>query len=374
MLTSLVPFIKSPNGYKYFLPDNINHEYDFSPEVYKLCIKAADKLAELRSFSSFVPDVDFFIQMHISKEAVDSNKIEGTKTEIDDLFVEEGLFSDEKRNEIEEVKNYTKALNYGIQSLESLPLSTRFIKEIHEVLMDGVRGKNKNPGEFRTSQNWIGVATIADAHFVPPSFEHLLELSSDLEKFLHYNDCPDLIKAGIIHFQFEIIHPFLDGNGRVGRLLIILYLIQANLLYKPVLYISQFFEKNRKLYYENLDLGRGENGLEIWLKFFLVGIYETANNNLLTLQQIVDLKAKTDAKILELGKKAKKAKELISYLYSNPVVTSLAVEKTLNISRTASNAMIKDLERLQILKEKTKFKRNRIFYFEEYLNLFEKNI
>jgi Fic family protein len=145
-------------------------------------------------------------------------------------------------------------------------------------------------------------------------------------------------------------------------------------LYKPVLYISQFFEKNRKLYYENLDLGRGENGLEIWLKFFLVGIYETANNNLLTLQQIVDLKAKIDAKILELGKKAKKAKELISYLYSNPVVTSLAVEKTLNISRTASNAMIKDLERLQILKEKTKFKRNRIFYFEEYLNLFEKNI
>lgn len=364
-------FIKSPNGYSYFLPDLINRDYSFSPEIYRLCIQAADKLAELRSFSNFVPDVDFFIQMHISKEAIDSNKIEGTKTEIDDLFVEESFFDSEKRNELEEVKNYTKALNYGIERLATLPLSTRLIKELHKILMSGVRGKNKNPGEFRISQNWIGGATIMDAHFVPPCFEHLGELGTDLEKFLHYNDCPDLIKAGIIHFQFETIHPFLDGNGRVGRLIIILFLIEAKLLYKPVLYISEFFEKNRHLYYENLDLARGQKGLEVWLKYFLVGILETANRNLKTLQLIVDLKSRTEAKLLGLGKKAKNAQTLINNLYSNPVVNGSDVEKLLSISKTAANSLIKDLVKLNILQEKTKFKRNRIFYFEEYLYLFE---
>ncbi|MEI6728625.1 MAG: Fic family protein [bacterium] len=363
--------LKSPNGYSYFLPDPINIDHTFSSDVYNLCIKATDKLAELRAFSSFVPDVDFFIQMHISKEAVDSNKIEGTKTEIDDLFLEEGLFDDEKRDEIEEVKNYTKALNYGINRLDTLPISTRLIKEIHNVLMQGVRGKNKNPGEFRTSQNWIGGVTISDAHFIPPSFEHIGELTSDLEKFLHYNDCPDLIKAGIIHFQFETIHPFLDGNGRVGRLVIILYLIQAQLLHKPVLYISQFFEKNRNLYYENLDLARGQKGLEPWLKFFLVGVYETANNNLQTLQKIVNLKSQLESKILELGKKGKNAKKLIDYLYSHPIVNVASVETLLKISKTAANNLLNDLEKLGILKEKTKFKRNRIFYFENYIGLFE---
>jgi Fic family protein len=362
--------IKSTLGYSYFLPDLVNKEYFFSSEIYNLCINASDKLAELRAFSSFVPDVDFFIQMHVSKEAVDSSKIEGTKTEIDELFLENELFPDEKRNDLEEVKNYIKALNHGIQKLRDLPISTRLIKEIHSVLMSGVRGEKKTPGEFRHSQNWIGGATIIDAHFVPPAHEHIPELMSDLENFLHYNECPDLIKIALIHFQFETIHPFLDGNGRIGRLLIILYLIQTKLLHKPVLYISQFFEKNKVLYYENLDFARTEKGLEKWLKFFLIGISTTAENNLQTLQQIMSLKQRTDTKIIKLGRKAKNAKVLIDYLYSKPQVTINEVEGILKISKNSSNLLVKDLSKIGILKEITNNKRNQIFSFDEYLQLF----
>ena len=364
--------IKSPLGYSYFLPDLLNKDYTFSSEVYNLCIKANDKLAELRAFSNFVPDVDFFIQMHVSKEAVDSSKIEGTKTEIDELFLENELFPIEKRNDLEEVKNYIKALNYGINKLQELPISTRLIKEIHKILMSGVRGEKKSPGEFRHSQNWIGGATIMDAHFVPPSHEHIPELMSDLEKFLHYNQTPDLIKIALIHFQFETIHPFLDGNGRIGRLLIILYLIQSKLLHKPVLYISEFFEKNRILYYENLDFTRTENGLEKWLKFFLVGMAQTAEKNLKTLEQIVALKNSIDTKIIKLGRRAKNAKLLLDYLYSTPQVTIAEVENTLKISKNSSNLLIKDLVKIGVLKEITKNKRNKIFSFYHYLELFSK--
>jgi len=365
--------LNAETGYKYFLPDEINKEYTFSSEIYNLCIKATDKLAELRAFSSFAPDVDFFIQMHVSKEAVDSSKIEGTRTEIDELFVDEGLFDTEKRDEIEEVKNYTKALNYGIERLNSLPLSTRLIKEIHKILMAGVRGKNKQPGEFRQSQNWIGGATIMDAHFVPPAQHHILELMTDLEKFLHYNEAPDLIKIALAHFQFETIHPFLDGNGRVGRLLIILYLIEKKLLYKPVLYISEFFEKNRTLYYQNLDFARTEDGLNKWLKFFLVGVYQTAEKNLLTLQKIVQLKQDLETKILELGRKSKNAKIVLDYLFTNPTLDIAKVTKLTQTSKTASGSLVDDLVQIGILKEHRELKRNRIFYFEKYINLFETN-
>jgi len=362
--------IKSPLGYNYFLPDFLNKDYTFSSEIYNLCIKAGDKLAELRAFSNFVPDVDFFIQMHVSKEAVDSSKIEGTKTEIDELFLENELFPDEKRDDLEEVKNYIKALNFGMDRLADLPISTRLIKEIHAVLMSGVRGEKKTPGEFRHSQNWIGGATITDAHFVPPAHEHISELMSDLEKFLHYNQCPDLIKIALIHFQFETIHPFLDGNGRIGRLLIILYLIQANLLHKPVLYISDFFEKNRILYYENLDFARTENGVEKWLKFFLVGIAQTAEKNLKTLEKIVSLKQKIDTEIMKLGRKAKNAKILLDYLYSKPKISINQVENLLKISKNSSNLLVKDLVKMGILKEITNNKRNQIFSFSQYLELF----
>ena len=364
-------FQKSPNGYKYFLPNMVDVEHCFSPEVYTLCIKASQKLAELNAFSNFIPDVDFFIQMHISKEALDSNKIEGTKTEMEELYIDNSLIPDQNRNEVEEVKNYIKSLNYGIERMETLPLSTRLLQECHKILMDGVRGEHKSPGEFRKSQNWIGGATIMDAHFVPPSCEHIRDLMSDLEKFLHYNNCPELIKIGIAHYQFETIHPFLDGNGRVGRLLITLYLIHTNLLYKTVLYLSEFFEKNKNLYYQNLDMSRSTAGMENWLKFFLVGITQTAENNLFKLQKIVKLKSDSEAKIMELGKKSKNAKIILNYLFKNPVITVAQTQEIANLSSVSTvNNLIKGLVKLGILYEKTNFKRNRIFVFCDYIDIF----
>lgn len=362
---------KSINGYQYFVPSKINIDYHFSSEIYNLCIKATEKLSELKAFSNFAPDVDFFIQMHISKEAIDSNKIEGTRTELGELYLDNALFSDEKKDEIEEVKNYVNALNFGIKRMQTLPISSRFLQECHKILMDGVRGKNKNPGEFRYSQNWIGGATIIDAHFVPPSHEHIGELMSDLENFLHYNDCPDIIKIAIAHYQFETIHPFLDGNGRIGRLLISLYLIDSGLLYKPVLYLSEFFEKNKSLYYTNLDSGRSDVGLQKWLKFFLVGVITTAQKNLSTLQKISQLKIQTDIKILELGKKSKNAKIIIDSLYSNPVINTKIIQDLINSpSKATANNLVKDLVELGILREITSFKRNRVFVFHQYLELF----
>lgn len=367
-------FQSSQNGYKYYLPSLINRDHIFSPEVYNLCIKASQKLAELNAFSNFAPDISFFIQMHIGKEALHSNKIEGTKTEMEDLYIDNALIPDEKRNELEEVKNYIKSLNYGITRMEELPLSTRLLQECHKILLEGVRGKNKNPGKFRHSQNWIGGATIMDAHFVPPSQEHIPELMSDLEKFLHYNSCPELIKIGIAHYQFETIHPFLDGNGRVGRLLITLYLIHSRLLYKPVLYLSEFFEKNQSLYYQNLDIGRTNAGLDKWLKFFLVGVAQTAEKNLIKLEKIVKLKLEIEKKIMELGRRAKNAQLILDYLFTNPVISVAKAQKIANLSsHSAANNLINDFARLGILDEKTKFKRNRVFVFREYLEIFQKS-
>ena len=363
---------KSINGYKYFLPSKIDIDYHFSSEVYNLCIKATAKLSELKAFSKFAPDVDFFIQMHISKEAIDSNKIEGTKTELDELYLDNELFSDEKKDEIEEVKNYIKALNFGIERMATLPISTRFLQECHQILMNGVRGKNKNPGEFRHSQNWIGGATIDDAHFVPPSYEHIGELMSDFENFLHYNSCPNLIKIAIAHYQFETIHPFLDGNGRIGRLLISLYLIHSGMLYKPVLYLSEFFEKNKTLYYDNLDSGRNNKGMDQWLRFFLVGVEKTAHKNLETLQKISQLKTLTDLKVLEFGRKSKITKLVVDSLYSRPITSVKKIQILINsTSKATANSLANELVEIGILKEITNLKRNRVFVFDEYLKLFD---
>ncbi len=362
--------IKSNRGYSYFLPVLINKEWKFEHDIYNLCIKATDKLAELRAYSNFVPDVNFFIQMHVAKESLDSSKIEGTKTTMDDLFLSYDLFNIGEKNEIEEVKNYITALNYGINRMVELPISTRLIKECHSILMKGVRGEHKTPGEFRKSQNWIGGATLTDAHYVPPSEDLIGELMSDLEHFLHNSDVPDLIKIALIHYQFEKIHPFLDGNGRIGRLLIILFLIENKILSFPVLYLSEFFEKNRSLYYQNLE---GENDLNYskWLKFFLVGIEQTSIKNLKTLQCIVELKVDSESKILNLGKKAKKAKLVLDLLFSSPIIQFHDVMKLLNCTKVTANTIITDLESLGILKEKTNLKRNRIYAFQKYLGLFE---
>jgi Fic family protein len=242
--------------------------------------------------------------------------------------------------------------------------------------MQGVRGQHRNPGEFRTSQNWIGGATIQDATYIPPVHTEINELMSDLEKFLHNDqiDVPVLIRAAIAHYQFETIHPFLDGNGRIGRLLITLYLVSTKLLAMPSLYLSDYFERHRQLYYDNLNNARIKNDLAQWIKFFLAGILETSDKGIDTFKSILRLKEEIEEKKLPgLGKKLPTAKQLMKYLYRKPVVNVQEIQDELKVSLPTANSLIADFVKLKILKEKTGFKRNREFEFTEYLNLFKDN-
>lgn len=368
--------LRNGAGYKYFLPEKINHSYVWSDEtINKLLEEASLKIGELNAFSRFVPDTDMFILMHISKEAVVSSRIEGTKTNIEEAFIEEKEIDPEKRDDWKEVTNYVKAMNNAIEDLKSLPLSNRLIRDTHKILLSGGRGEYKNPGEFRKSQNWIGGSSINNAVFVPPAWNELPDLLSDFEMFLHNNEIktPHLIKVAIAHYQFETIHPFLDGNGRIGRLFITLYLVANEVLEKPLLYLSDFFEKNRTLYYDNLMKVRLENDLGQWLKFFLTGIIQTASIALDTLKQVTELKANIEKeKIMSMGKRSKTALELLHYLFKKPVVNVREVQEKTNLSAKAANDLIKVFLNEGILREITGFQRNRIFVFDKYMNLFNK--
>ena len=363
-------------GYRSFSPYSINKEWGISiPEINTLLEEANLKLGELNAFSTFVPDVDVFIRMHIVKEATQSSRIEGTRTRMDEAILEAKDINPELKDDWQEVQNYIEAMNYSIKNLEKLPLSSRLIKEAHKILLRGVRGKNKLPGEFRTSQNWIGGATINDAVFVPPHHTLVPDCISDLEKFLNNEEIqvPHLIRIGIAHYQFEAIHPFLDGNGRIGRLLITLYLITQKVLNKPTLYLSDFIEKNRQHYYNNLLAVSLNSKMDQWLKFFLVGIIETSKNATVTFTQIIALRDKLEKEaIVSLGKRLPNAKSLLTYLYSKPVVTVSDVMTNLDVTKQTANTLIRDFNNLGILKEQTGYKRNRIFVFKEYLSLFEK--
>lgn len=239
-------------------------------------------------------------------------------------------------------------------------------------MLQGVRGERKQPGEFRNSQNWIGGATINDAVFIPPVHTSITELMSDLEKFLHNEEIfiPELLKIGLVHYQFETIHPFLDGNGRVGRLLIPLYLVSKGILKKPILYLSDFFEKNRKLYYENLMLVRENNNLSQWFKFFLVGTIETAKNGITTFDNILQLQKQVETSIQKLGSRAVNAKKIVEYLYNRPMINAEKVSKIAGISMPSSYKLIVDLEKLDVLKEVTGSQRGRIYVFDNYLKLY----
>lgn len=361
-------------GYRSFTPELVNHEWVVSdPKVSHLLSQADRKLGELNAFSDLIPDIDFFIKMHITKEATLSSRIEGTQTSLEEAIQKVSYIDPEKRDDWEEVHNYIDAMNFAIDQLSVLPLSNRLLKQTHKVLLSGVRGTHKQPGDFRISQNWIGGTSLTDAAFIPPHHTEIQELMGDLEKFLNndLHNVPPLIKVGLAHYQFETIHPFLDGNGRLGRLLITLYLVSNQILTKPTLYLSAFFEKNRSLYYDNLMVVRTRNDLTQWLTFFLVGVLETATNSIKTFHSILALrKTVEEVKILTLGKRAPSAMNLIKYLYTKPIVDTTEVAELLNVNITTAHRLIQDFERLEILKEQTGFKRNRIFIFEEYINLF----
>ncbi len=363
------------NGYKSFSPERINHEWIIStPEVNKLLAEANRLIGELNAFSQIIPDVDFFISMHILKEATTSSRIEGTKTNMEEALVREEDLNPEKRDDWSEVQNYIKAINTSINELENLPISSRLIKQTHKTLLSGVRGKFKIPGEFRASQNWVGV-TLKDAIFIPPHHSEIADLMSDLEKFINDENLqvPHLIKIAIIHYQFETIHPFLDGNGRLGRLLITLYLVSSNVLKKPSLYLSDFFEKNKGYYYDNLMTVRINSDLVQWIKFFLVGVIETSKESIQVFKDILTLKEDIETKRLpNLGSKVDKGVQLVKHMYQIPILDAKQVSELLGISPSTANRLIKDFIKLGILIELTGYQRNRKFMFKEYFEIFHK--
>lgn len=359
--------------YRSFEPVRVNQQWIWEdPRINTLLEAATRALGELNAFSLIVPDIDLFIQMHVLKEAQSSSRIEGTQTGIGEALMSEEQIQPERRDDWREVHNYIDAVNFSIAELSHLPLSNRLLKESHAILMRGVRGEHKQPGEFRASQNWIGGSSLNDAVFIPPSADSVPALMGDLEEFWHNENIkvPHLVRIAISHYQFETIHPFLDGNGRIGRLLIPLYLVSHGLLAKPSLYLSDFFERNRASYYDALMRARVSNDLIHWVCFFLEGVAETAMKGCRIFQQILTLRTEVEHAVLGLGKRAVNARAALNLLYRKPMVSAIDMEKTLSLGKTTVNALIQDFKRLEILKEATGQQRDRAYSFNRYLDLF----
>lgn len=365
----------SQKYYKSFQPNLINKNWILNNmEVIQLLSKADRHIGRLDMYSEYV-NIDLFIRMHIAKEATQSSKIEGTQTNMEEAFLKKEEIAFEKRDDWEEVQNYISAMNEAVKLLHTLPFSSRLIKQTHKILLQGVRGEHKLPEEYRTSQNWIGGASINDAVFIPPIHNTINELISDLEHFANdeLNPLPDLVKIAIIHYQFETIHPFLDGNGRVGRLLITLYLVSKGVLKQPILYLSDFFERNRTLYYDNLMRVRTHNDMNQWLKFFLTGVIETSKKGVATFDGILQLQKVLEEKLKTLGNRNVDARKIIDYLYSQPIIEVNKVEELIEKSSVTSYKLLSDLEKLDIIKEISGAQRNRLYVFKDYIDLFNNN-
>ena len=364
---------KKQYAYYSFSPTTVNAEWIVTDARLLTLLSEADrKLGELNAASRWLPDIRFFIAMHIAKEATTSSRIEGTSTTMEEAFTEASDIDPDRRDDWTEVHNYILAMDSAIKALKKLPLSGRLLKNTHKQLLSGVRGKHKNPGEYRQSQNWLGTS-LANAAYIPPVHTEAKELMSDLEKFLN-NDAiavTPLVRIAISHYQFETIHPFLDGNGRLGRLLITLYLVGAGILEKPTLYLSDFFERNRLEYYDSLTRARKKNDLAGWIRFFLTGVIETSENSIRTFERISVLRQKLEAeKIPMLGKRAKTGQEMLKLLYTHPVIDREAIEKNLDLSTSTASRLLDDFVNLGILHETTGYRRNRRYAFSEYLGIF----
>lgn len=362
--------------YQNFMPESINIAWTWEDrELTRLMEKSTLAIGQLDAYAHQVPDIDHFIRMYVAKEATISSRIEGTQTNMEEAMLTVTEIHPDRRDDWQEVNNYTIALNTASERLRQLPLSSRLLKEAHAILLDGVRGELKMPGQYRRSQNWIGGSTLRNAVFVPPGWQDINPLMGDLENFLHNEDTglPHLMKLAIAHYQFETIHPFLDGNGRIGRLMIPLYLMEKGILHKPVLYLSDFFEKNRANYYNSLMRVRTHNELAGWVKFFLIGVIETCESAIIALKDIMLLKKDCEEKrIYTLGKKVNTAKLLLDHLYRQPIVDAAAAAHQTGLSLVSTYKLLDDFMRLGILKEITGARRNRLFAFEEYFMIFRR--
>ncbi len=362
--------------YKSFVPEPIHHEWIIAdPGILQALGEADRALGELNAFAQLIPDIDFFIRAYVAKEATQSSRIEGTRTNIDDAFKNADDIDPEQRDDWAEVQNYIQAINYAIKRLQTLPLSTRLLRETHAILMQGVRGEHKRPGEFRVSQNWIG-ASLKNAFFIPPPHEQVPELMSDMERFLHDDEIkvPPLIKIAISHYQFETIHPFLDGNGRLGRLMISLFLASENLLLQPALYLSDYFERHKTAYIDHLMAVRDGNHMRAWLVFFLRGVEETARGSTAVFREILALKERIEREVMPRfsTRRQDNLQTLMRHLYARPVIDVKYVTRLIASSPNTASALINDLVAHDVLVEITGQRRNRLFVFHEYIALFRR--
>ena len=359
--------------YKSFQPNFINKAWIVDDmEIITLLSKADRMLGRLDMYSEHIPNIDLFISMHVMKEATQSSKIEGTQTNIEDALLAKEDVPLDKREDWMEVHNYINAMDEAIRMLEELPFSSRLIRNVHRVLLSGVRGEHKQPGEFRKSQNWIGGSSINDAIFVPPVHTSIPDLMNDIEEFVHNDKVlfPELLKIALIHYQFETIHPFLDGNGRTGRLMITLYLVSKGILKRPILYLSDYLEKHRNSYYANLMRARIENDIIGWIRFFLIGVIETADNGVKTFEKILCLQKENEEKIKLLGSRSANALKILTELYKRPVTSANRVAAVAEISTASAYKLIRNLEEIGILSEVTGSKRGRIYILKKYVDIF----
>ena len=360
--------------YKAFMPSNLPFEVNIDPELQTLLSKADLALGRLDGVADILPKdiIDFFILMYVRKEATLSSQIEGTQATFVDVLKAEAKIEDlEAHKDVDEVLNYISAMNYGLERLDQIPLSLRLIREIHKILLRGVRGEWKTPGEFRTSQNWIGGADLQTAKFIPPPHREVMPLMGNLEEYMHDNSLvPILIKTGLIHAQFETVHPFLDGNGRIGRLLITFYLCQQSVLRKQLLYLSAFFKEHRQDYYEKLNRYRKDDAIEEWLKFFMEGVIETSEKAVETARKIIKLRDDHLNKVAGIGKSSERGIKLLNTLYRTPIVRIKDVERIVALSNPNALLLVERFVKLGILHELTGQKRNRVFSYQEYINLF----
>lgn len=365
---SLVKNLSGELAYYSFKPSPLPPELDYSKPLLSKIIDANKIVGALDALSLRIPNINLYISMYVRKEALLSSQIEGTQCTLEDLFSEENINAN---LDVSDVINYIKALDYGIERMDSLPLCNRLIKEIHKILLSNTRGEDKNPGEFRTSQNWIGGAgcSLRNARYIPPNVEDMTIAMSDLEKFINNEDSIDpLVKAALIHYQFETIHPFLDGNGRIGRLLIILFLINRKILSKPVLYISYFLKLNRIEYYDRMSEIRRNGDYEQWIMFFLEAVEQAARDGIATIDKLVALHDK-NMQLIYNKSKNQRVRNFLPYIENNPIIDIGKTASALNIAYNTASKLISTYESLGILANTGYADKSRIYSYTEYLEI-----
>ncbi len=368
--------LKSDSSYKSFKPNPLPPvpELEINNNMMSKLVEANRELVKLDTAAKFIPSTDLFISMYVRKEALISSQIEGTQCTLDDVLDPE--LDTNSNLEVADVINYVHATNYALERLKTLPLCCRLLREIHKELMNGVRGQEKNPGEFRTSQNWIGPAncSIKDARYIPPNKDDMADAMSDLEKFMNENEDYDpLIQIALIHYQFETIHPFLDGNGRVGRLMILLYLMEKELLSCPVIYISYFLKKNQVEYYDRISEVRRSGNYEQWVIFFLEAVSAAAKDSLAAIEQLSALHDKNISLLPKTNRKVDNVRNLFDYIEKHPIIDIKHTCEALNVSFNTTSSTIKKLQELGILTETTNSARNKVFAYAEYLDILKRD-